>query len=143
MTSLEKFLRQWFHGSETLPWADDWGRRMNSKMRNTMKRPEEEQDIQGFFHAMIEKDLEIPVPDFPKFKKTRTINWWIPTGIAASLALGFFLFGEKETAVTPPIGDIVIITLEEGPNQEMQFNIEHTNEMDIWESPTASLLTEY
>ena len=39
--------------------------------------------------------------------------------------------------------DVVIITLEEGPDQEMQFNIEHTNEMDIWESPTASLLTEY
>lgn len=108
-----------------------------------MKRHEEDQEIQSFFQTMKERDENISVPEFPKIIKTKTINWWIPAGIAASLALGFFLFGEKETAVTPPIGDIVIITLEEGSDQEMQFNIEHTNEMDIWESPTASLLTEY
>lgn len=108
-----------------------------------MKQPEADQELRGFFQAMKEKDQSIPVSDFPEIIKTKTINWWIPAGIAASLTLGFFLFGEKETTVTPPIGDIVIITLEEGPDQEMQFNIEHTNEMDIWESPTASLLTEY
>jgi hypothetical protein len=33
--------------------------------------------------------------------------------------------------------------LEEGPNQELQFHIQETTEMDIWESPTASLLTEF
>lgn len=107
-----------------------------------MKETEEDQDIQGFFQAMIEKDGEIPVPDFPEFKKTTSVNWWIPAGIAASLALGVFLFGEKES-VPAPTGDVVIITLEEGPDQELQFNIEHTTEMDIWESPTAFLLTEY
>ena len=108
-----------------------------------MRHSEEEQEIRGFFQAMIEKDLEIPTPDFPEFKKTKTVNWWIPIGVAACLVAGFFLFGEKESVASPPIGEVVIITLEEGPDQEMQFNIEHTTEMDIWESPTASLLTEY
>lgn len=109
-----------------------------------MKRHEEDQDIQGFFHSMIEKDLEIQEPAFPEFKKTKSVSWWIPVGIAASLVVGFFLLGEKEPPAPPaPIGEVVIITLEEGPDQEMQFNIEHTNEMDMWESPTASLLTEY
>jgi hypothetical protein len=109
-----------------------------------MKRLEEDQELRGFFDAMIEKDLEISVPDFPEFKKTKSFNWWIPVGIAASLAAGFVFLGDKKNPAAPtPIGEVVIITLEEGPNQEMQFNIEHTNEMDIWESPTASLLTEY
>ena len=108
-----------------------------------MRQPEADQELRGFFQAMKEKDRSIPVPDFPEINKTRSINWWIPAGIAASLVAGFLLFGEKEPAVTPPIGEVVIITLEEGPDQEMQFNIEHTTEMDIWESPTASLLTEY
>ncbi|OOG69437.1 hypothetical protein [Algoriphagus sp. A40] len=109
-----------------------------------MKRHEEDQEIQAFFQAMIEKDLEIQEPDFPEFKKSKSINWWIPMGIAASMVTGFFLFGEKETPAPPtPIDEVVIITLEQGPDQEMQFSIEHTNEMDMWESPTASLLTEY
>lgn len=109
-----------------------------------MKGQEDDQNIRGFFHAMIEKDLEIQEPAFPEFKKSKTINWWIPAGIAASLAVGFFLLDEKDPPAPPtPIGEVVIITLEEGPDQELQFNIEHTTEMDIWESPTASLLTEY
>ncbi len=118
-----------------------WPLRNNYKQ---MKQPEADQELHGFFQAMKEKDQSIPVPEFPEIKKSKTINWWIPVGIAASLAVGFFLLGEKEPPAPPaPIGEVVIITLEEGPNQEMQFNIEHTNEMDIWESPTASLLTEY
>ncbi|MBN7809320.1 hypothetical protein J0A68_00040 [Algoriphagus sp. H41] len=110
-----------------------------------MNRAEEDQDLRGFFDAMIEKDLDIPTPDFPEVKKPKTISWWIPAGIAASLAAGFFLLGEKEPAPTPqaPIGEVIIITLEEGPDQELLFNIEETTEMEIWESPTASLLTEY
>ena len=109
-----------------------------------MKGQEDDQNIRGFFNAMIEKDLEIQEPDFPEFKKPKTINWWIPAGIAASLIVGFLLLDEKEPpAPSTPIGEVVIITLEEGPDQELQFNIEHTTEMDIWESPTASLLTEY
>jgi hypothetical protein len=104
----------------------------------------EDQEIRSFFDAMIEKDLDIPTPDFPETKKPKIINWWIPAGIAASLAAGFFLFGEKESvAPPPPIGEVIIITLEEGPDQQLQFNIEETTEMEIWESPTASLLTEF
>lgn len=109
-----------------------------------MTRHEEDQEIQHFFLAMKERDQSIPAPEFPAIKKSKTINWWIPVGIAASLVAGFFFLGEKESPPLPaPMGEVVIITLEEGPDQEMQFNIEHTNEMDIWESPTASLLTEY
>ena len=108
-------------------------------------RREDDQDLRGFFDAMIEKDLDIPTPDFPEITRPKTINWWIPAGIAASLIVGFFLLGEKEPTAAPQplIGEVIIITLEEGPNQELQFTIEETTEMDIWESPTASLLAEY
>ncbi len=109
-----------------------------------MKRAEEDQDLRGFFDAMIEKDLDILTPDFPEVKKPKTMLWWIPAGVAASLAAAFFLFGEKEPVAPPTqIGEVVIITLEEGPDQKLQFNIEETTEMEIWESPTASLLTEF
>lgn len=107
-----------------------------------MKNDESTKDIQAFFDQMKEKDQNLTIPDFPEVVKTRSLNWWIPLGIAASLLLGFFLLEEKDSAL-PPIGEVVVITLEKGPDQKMHFNIDHTNEMDIWESPTASLLTEY
>jgi hypothetical protein len=107
-----------------------------------MIRDESEKELLIFFQAMKEKDGEIPTPDFPEVAEARTINWWIPMGIAATLLIGFILLEEKDHS-SPPIGDVVIITLEKGTDQKMHFNIDHTNEMDIWESPTASLLTEY
>jgi hypothetical protein len=108
-----------------------------------MRSTEEDQELRSFFQAMKEKDERIALPEFPDIKKTKSINWWIPVGIAASLVAGFILMQEEEPTAAPPVGEVVIITLEERPDQELQFNIEHTNEMDIWESPTASLLTEY
>lgn len=107
-------------------------------------KPNSDQELQGFFDALKAEDRNLSIPEFPSVPKQKSISWWIPMGIAASLVAGFFLFGEKESDQTPaPIGEVIIITLEEGPNQELQFNIEETTEMDIWESPTASLLTEF
>jgi hypothetical protein len=108
-----------------------------------MRKTEEDRELRSFFQSIKQKDERIAVPEFPEIKKTRSINWWIPAGIAASLTVGFILTQEKEPTAAPPIREVVIFTLEEGPDQELQFNIEHTNEMDIWESPTATLLTEY
>lgn len=103
---------------------------------------ESDKELHNFFRAMKENDLEIPTPDFPAVAKGRTIKWWIPVGIAASLALGFFLWPESQDPA-PAIGEIVIITLEEGPENELQFRIQETNEMDQWQAPTESLLTEF
>ncbi|WP_196758989.1 hypothetical protein, partial [Streptobacillus moniliformis] len=64
----------------------NWGRLSDRQKTNyeQMKQPEADQELQGFFQAMKEKDQSIPVPEFPEIKKSKTINWWIPAGIAAS-----------------------------------------------------------
>ncbi len=103
---------------------------------------EHDKELQTFFHQMKEKNGKIQVPDFPELTKKSSLNWWIPMGIAASLALGFWFVSEKE----PESGlqhDVIIITLEEDANNEMQFKIESTTELESWESSTSSLLTEF
>lgn len=109
-----------------------------------MRSTEENQEIRSFFQALVERDREIEIPDFPEATKTKAINWWIPVGIAASLIVGVFLLEPRDPESTPiNTGEVVIITLEKGPDEELQFRIEETTEMDIWESPTASLLTDF
>ncbi|GAB2478485.1 hypothetical protein [Algoriphagus taiwanensis] len=105
---------------------------------NINKDPE----LKTFFQELRKQDEQLIIPPFPEVEKKSRSIWWIPAGIAATLLLGaFFLPLEKSAEPTAP--EVLIITLEEGPNQELQFHIQETNEMDIWESPTASLLTEY
>lgn len=104
---------------------------------NINKDPE----LKTFFQELCKQDERLIIPPFPAVEKKSSAIWWIPAGIAASLFLGaFFLIGDKSAEPAP---EVVIITLKEGPDQELQFHILETNEMDIWESPTASLLTEY
>jgi hypothetical protein len=97
--------------------------------------------INSFFEDMRKEDLNLEIPAFPK-SKTRSINWLIPVGIAASLFLAGFLFYEKEPEMKAP-AEVIIITLEEGPNQEKQFKITESTYLDTWESGTSSLLTEF
>lgn len=109
----------------------------NQKKMNIDKDPK----LHAFFQSLKEKDEHLVVPPFPEKEKKDLRNWWIPVGIAATLLLGAYILREKEPNLTGP--EVLIITLEEGPNQELQFHIQETTEMDIWESPTASLLTEF
>lgn len=101
-----------------------------------------DKELQNFFQAMKEKDLKIQTPDFPELAKAKTINWWIPMGIAASLLLGFFLFPKENTVSEAPV-DVIIITLQQDENQEQQIVIEEKTYLETWESPTSSLLAEY
>ena len=105
-------------------------------------KEQDEIELRAFFKEMKAKDRELPLPEFPLTTGTRQISWWIAGGIAASLCLGSFFLQEKEKTVNHP-GELLIITLEQGENQELQFGIRQTTEMDIWDSPTASLLTEF
>ncbi|SEF70663.1 hypothetical protein SAMN03080598_01079 [Algoriphagus boritolerans DSM 17298 = JCM 18970] len=107
-----------------------------------MIRDESEKELRNFFQIMKEKDLEIPTPDFPEVAKARAVNWWIPMGIAASLLLGIFLFPKQESSPKAPV-DVIIITLQQGENQEQQILIEEKTFLETWESPTSSLLAEY
>ncbi|WP_338222801.1 hypothetical protein [Algoriphagus confluentis] len=104
---------------------------------NIKKDPE----LKTFFQELRKQDEQLVIPPFPELEKKNRILWWIPAGIAATLLLGAFFLGGEKTDPIPP--EVLIITLEEGPDQELQFHIQETNEMDLWESPTASLLTEY
>ncbi len=107
-----------------------------------MKLQEEDQEIHAFFQALKEKDKNVPVPKFPEIKKTKTINWWIPIGIAATLLLGFFLLPKENASTEPPV-DVIIFTLQQDENQEPQILIEEKTYLETWESPTSSLLAEY
>lgn len=101
-----------------------------------------DKELQNFFQGMKEKDLEIPTPDFPELAKSKTINWWIPMGIAASLLLGFLLFPKENTEPEAPV-DVIIITLQSNENHEQQILIEEKTYLETWKSPTSSLLAEY
>jgi hypothetical protein len=104
---------------------------------------EDNAELKRFFENMKEKDQELNIPPFPRYK-TRKLNFWIPTGIAASLALlGLIMIKPEPQSIPEAPKEVLIITLQENENQEQEFTIEETTYLDIWESPTASLLTEY
>jgi hypothetical protein len=102
----------------------------------------QEEEFRGFFQELKKKDEHMLIPPFPEMEKKGLRNWWIPLGIAASFALGFFLWPIEEPVPKPP-ADLIIITLQEDENQEQQILIEEKTYLDIWESPTESLLAEY
>ena len=106
-------------------------------------RPIQDHDssLEAFFQELRKQDEQVIIPPFPEVEKKSHAFWWIPVGIAATLLLGAFFFPKEK--VIEPAPEVLIITLEEGPNQELQFNIQETTEMDIWESPTSSLLDEF
>jgi len=108
-----------------------------------MKTPEQndEQMLESFFAEMREEDKELNVPPFPKQKKQR--RWiMVPLGIAASLLLLMWSKSVRESS--PSLEhDVVIITMEEGLDQELKFEIQTAASIDVWESPTSSLLTEF
>lgn len=103
---------------------------------------EKDNELHAFFQSLKEKDQAIPTPEFTEMSKQRSFSWWIPLGIAASMALGFFLWPNEEPAPEPP-AEVIIITLQEDENQEQQIVIEEKTYLDTWESPTESLLAEY
>jgi hypothetical protein len=101
----------------------------------------EDKDLQDFFAEMKAKDNFKELPEFPKPKQTK-IWQLIPIGIAASLALIAWFYMAKEPNQKLD-QEVIIITLEEGKNNELQFRIETTTELESWESSTSSLLTEF
>lgn len=105
-------------------------------------RNESDREIQSFFDQLKEKDLKIDIPVFLETTKPSGINWWIPFGIAASLALGYFLWPQQKQDFNPP-AEVIIITLEKDENDNQQILIEEKTYLETWESPTSSLLTEY
>lgn len=102
----------------------------------------QEEEFRGFFQELKKKDEHLVVPPFPEIEKKGSRNWWIPVGIAASLALGFFLWPGEEASPEPP-AEVIIITLQEDENREQQILIEEKTYLDTWESPTESLLANY
>lgn len=108
-----------------------------------MKMPDKEIDweLQEFFAEMKGKDAQIPIPVLPKFRRSK--NWlWIPVGIAASVLMGIFYFSPNDSEYHLE-KDIIIISLIQDKNNELQFSIESTTSMDSWEASTSSLLTEF
>lgn len=102
---------------------------------------ENNEQLERFFDQMKKQDEHIAIPAFPEVK-TRKFGFWIPAGIAASMAFAFLFIQEPEP--TEPVSpEVVIITLQEDENQNQHFTIEETTFLETWESPTSSLLSEY
>lgn len=100
-----------------------------------------DQELEMFFAELKHQDSEIAVPAYKK--RTPSRIWkLLPLGIAASVLLGFWIWNHGENE-TPLYQDLIIISLVEDENQEQRFVIEQTSTMDVWESPTASLLDTY
>jgi hypothetical protein len=102
---------------------------------------ENNEQLERFFDQMKKQDQHLEIPAFPEVK-TRKFSFWIPTGIAASMGLAF-LFIQEPAPIENVTPEVVIITLQEDENQNQHFTIEESTFLDTWESPTASLLTEY
>ena len=102
---------------------------------------ENDEQLEQFFDQMKKQDEQLEIPAFPEVK-TRKFNLWIPAGIAASLALLGLIMQEPQPLPEAP-NEVLIITLQEGDNNEQEFIIEEKAYLDVWESPTASLLTDY
>ncbi|WP_057939018.1 hypothetical protein [Algoriphagus resistens] len=102
---------------------------------------ENNEQIERFFDQMKKQDEQLDIPVFPEVK-TRKFGFWIPAGIAASMVFAF-LFIQKPEPIKPASPEVVIITLQQDGNHNQHFTIEERTFLDTWESPTASLLTEY
>ena len=106
-----------------------------------MPEEKDKEMLEGFFAELKEKDGKLIIPAFPQQKKSR--NWMlVPIGVAASLLLLMWLNIDNEPAYTLD-HDVVIITMEEGLDQELRFDVQTASSIDIWESPTSSLLSEF
>ena len=102
---------------------------------------ENNEQLERFFEQMKKQDGELNIPPFPEYK-TKRMNLWIPAGIAASLTLAGLIMHEPQPLPDAP-NEVLIITLQEGENNKQEFIIEEKAYLDVWESPTASLLTDY
>lgn len=103
---------------------------------------ENDEQLERFFDQMKKQDERLETPAFPEVK-VRKFNLWIPAGIAASMIFAFLFIPKPAARVEEPTTEVVIITLQEDENQNQHFTIEERTFLDTWESPTASLLTEY
>jgi hypothetical protein len=56
--------------------------------------------------------------------------------------LGGFLLTQQEPVAEAP-SEVIIISLQENENNEQEFTIEEKAYIDVWESSTSSLLTEF
>ncbi|MBD3629306.1 hypothetical protein [Cyclobacterium sp.] len=108
------------------------------KTANELKDPV----LEDFFAAYKRHDGHLPIPEFPKRHKKTKKRVLAILGIAASLAVGVFYFqkGEEEISLER---DVLVISLEKNENQDPTIVVTATTSMDIWESPTSSLLTEF
>jgi hypothetical protein len=100
----------------------------------------EDLDLNAFFSNMRAIDEEKSIPPLPDFHKRQIPIWKIVTGlgIAASILLGTFFFSpSQEKELTK---DTVIIKLVEREDGQQEFQIETASSIDIWESPSNSLL---
>lgn len=108
------------------------------KTANELKDPV----LEDFFAAYKREDRHLSIPVFPERRKKIKKKAFAVLGIAASLFLALFYFERGEEKISLD-RDVVVISLEKNENQDPTIVVRSTTSMDIWESPTSSLLTEF
>ncbi|WP_375583988.1 hypothetical protein [Cyclobacterium xiamenense] len=109
-----------------------------------MKKANEFTDavLEDFFASYKRQEQQLPIPEFPEPRKGIKKSKLAILGIAASILIGFFYIENSREEITL-VQDVLVISLEKNEEQDPIIVVTTTTSMDIWESPTASLLTEF
>ncbi|SHM52455.1 hypothetical protein SAMN04488057_10217 [Cyclobacterium lianum] len=109
-----------------------------------MKTADKSRDpvLEEFFAAYRRQDRHLSIPVFPKSPKNIRKRTLAVLGIAASISIALFYFPKAEEDISLD-RNLLIISLEKNEEQDPTIVVTTTTSMDIWESPTESLLTEF
>lgn len=107
-----------------------------------MKHNLSDRDLHQFFREMKEIDAALPTPTYPVKAERRWRKLWMPAAAAAMLAITWLIWPGQENYYENPV-DLIVITLGEMNQEQQKITIEEITYLDVWESPTESLLVDF
>lgn len=97
--------------------------------------------IEEFFQEMKEQDMELEIPLSPRPQHPKKYNW-LPLSVAASVLLflvSYFIYSvesfEEKYAIT--------IRFENNEGSKTESLVNNKASIDMWESPTQSLIEDF
>ncbi len=107
-----------------------------------MKHSLTDRDLHEFFSKMKEVDAALPTPSFRVKVESRWRRLWIPASAAAVLLIAWIAWPIQDLEYDQPV-DLIVITLREMDQAQQKITIEEKTYLDVWESPTESLLVDF
>lgn len=100
-------------------------------------------DLHEFFSGMRRADEALVPPAIGIRRKSRRTLFLLPIAVAASWLLAWLLWPVKESTLDHYPNELIVITLKEFDNAQQRITIEEKTYLDIWESPTETLLVDF